>query len=59
MTDPGVHDADPSVHDEAIRVFTMHRSERSRWAETRIHHTPALLREVPQHRTKVLAELSV
>jgi hypothetical protein len=36
MTDLGVHHADPGVHDGAILVFTMHRSERSRWAETRI-----------------------
>jgi len=35
MTDPGVHHADPGVHDGAILVFTMHRSERSRRAETR------------------------
>ena len=35
MTDPGVHDPDPIVHDGPILVFTMDRSERSRWGDAR------------------------
>src|SRR3990172_3496418 len=35
MTDPRVHDADPGVHDGVIFAFTMDRSGRSRWTETR------------------------
>ncbi len=35
-TVPDVHPAVPDVHDAAKQVFTMRRSGRSRWAETRI-----------------------
>jgi len=35
VTDLGVHHADPGVHDGLIYVFTMERSARSRWSETR------------------------
>jgi len=37
MTDPGVHDPDPIVHDGPILLFTMNRSARSRWGDTRTH----------------------
>jgi hypothetical protein len=36
MTDLRDHDPDPRDHDPPILVITMHRSQRSRWTETRL-----------------------